>query len=225
MADKAQNLSPPYASFPAFINFLNKLRETTIPGRIDPSVFGKASGSIAYSILASLKFLKLISADGTPLPQFIALVNAADDERKPMLREMIQAGYPSLWDGSLDVTKATAGQFDEHIREEFDVKGSTVDKVATFFIQAAKAADLTISPHLAARRPVAGSASAGKSRKQRRSDAAEIDAPSATPTPPPAAAKALEYQLIDLMKREGIGDAEQEAIWTLVRFLTKPQAA
>jgi hypothetical protein len=34
----------------------------------------------------------------------------------------------------------------------------------------------------------------------------------------------LEYQLIDLLKRPGIGDAERNAIWTLVQFLaTKPE--
>lgn len=32
--------------------------------------------------------------------------------------------------------------------------------------------------------------------------------------------KALEYQLVDLLKLSGIGDAECDAIWTLVRFLT-----
>jgi hypothetical protein len=38
----------------------------------------------------------------------------------------------------------------------------------------------------------------------------------------------LEYQLIDLLKRPGIGDAERAAIWTLVQFLAgkpEPEAA
>ncbi|HEV2549754.1 MAG TPA: hypothetical protein VGU20_20740 [Stellaceae bacterium] len=38
----------------------------------------------------------------------------------------------------------------------------------------------------------------------------------------------LEYQLIDLLKRPGIGDAERDAIWTLVQFLAgkpEPEAA
>jgi hypothetical protein len=44
--------------------------------------------------------------------------------------------------------------------------------------------------------------------------------PSMPSVPAPSPAKALEYELVDLLKTEGIGDAESEAIWTLVRFLT-----
>jgi hypothetical protein len=38
--------------------------------------------------------------------------------------------------------------------------------------------------------------------------------------PPEPRAQPLEYQLIDLLKSDGIGEAESEAIWTLVRFLS-----
>jgi hypothetical protein len=223
MSEKPKNLSPPYATFPTFLNFINKLRDSQVPARIDPSVFGNASGSVSYSIIAALKALKLISAEGAPSAQFVAFIRAADDERKPMFQAILKSGYPTLWDGSIDLLSTTAGQFDEHIREEYDVKGSTVDKVATFFIQAAKYADLPISPHLAARKPTASSASSAKSRRQRRNGS---EGGEQTPSPPPSpamSAKALEYELIDLMKRDGIGDPERQAIWTLVQFLTTQQ--
>lgn len=58
-------------------------------------------------------------------------------------------------------------------------------------------------------------------------DGSGSDGDKGTPPPPPppppapqASVKELEYQLVDLLKREGIGEAESEAIWTLVRFLT-----
>lgn len=35
----------------------------------------------------------------------------------------------------------------------------------------------------------------------------------------------LEYQLVDLMKEEGIGESESQAIWTLVRFLSSRDKA
>ena len=73
MNDKPKKLSPPYATFPSFINFLNKLRDSSVPGRIDPSVFGNASGSISYSVIASLKYLKLIDDDGLPSSKFVEL--------------------------------------------------------------------------------------------------------------------------------------------------------
>jgi hypothetical protein len=43
-------------------------------------------------------------------------------------------------------------------------------------------------------------------------------APAAAPAPK-AAGKPLEYELIDLLDREGVGAEEEAAIWTLVRFL------
>jgi hypothetical protein len=45
-----------------------------------------------------------------------------------------------------------------------------------------------------------------------------ISGPSAAPSA--ARAKALEYELVDLLKLDGIGESESQAIWTLVRFLT-----
>jgi hypothetical protein len=45
------------------------------------------------------------------------------------------------------------------------------------------------------------------------------------PPPPPPAPRVLEYELVDLLKMEGIGDEESAAIWTLVRFLTTKKKA
>lgn len=221
MGDSAKVMAPPYATFPSFVNFINKLRETTVTSRIDPSVFGKASGSIVYSTLAALKSLKLIEADGTPSQTFHSLVQATDEARKPIWEKIVKAGYPTLFGGSLDLTKATAGQFDEHIRDNYDASGSTVDKVAAFFIAAAQAGGIDLSHHLKARKATAASASAGKSKKQRRTVVEEEEIERRDPPPPPAPEpKALKYQLIDLMERDGIGQEEQTAIWTLVRYLS-----
>jgi len=223
LTEKTKNQSPPYATFPSFLNFINKLRETQVPSRIDPSVFGNASGSVSYSIIAALKSLGLIRADGTPEPRFIDFVKADDEARKGIMESIIALGYPTLSQGSINIRTTTAGQFDEHIREAYDVKGSTVDKVATFFIAAAKYAGMEISPHLAARKPTASSAASAKSRRQRKAGDIPPEPPLFSP-PPPAPAmsdKALEYKLVDLMKEDDIEEAERSAIWTLIQYLTK----
>jgi Family of unknown function (DUF5343) len=224
MAETAKTGAPPYATWAAFLNFLNKLRDTTIPSRIDPTVFGNASGSVTYSIIAALKFLKLINAEGDPSPLFLKLVKASDEDRKAVMAGIIKANYPTLFGGKIDITKATAGQFDEHIRDTYDAQGSTVDKIAAFFIAASQYAAIDLSPHIKARKPTAASASAGKSRKQRRTAGDEPEDRDPPPALTPSETKALEYQLIDLMKVEGIGQPEQDAIWTLVRFLTTKKA-
>lgn len=221
MNDKPKTLSPPYATFSAFINFLNKLRETVIPSRIDPSVFGNASGGLSYSIISSLKFLKLINDAGTPSKEFIALVKASDEARPALLKDIVENGYPTLFKSGVDLTTMTAGQFDEHIRTEFGASGSTVDKIALFFTGASKMAGIPLSAHLLARKPVATSLSAKKSAKQRRRDNEE---PSGEydddPPPAPQTTKALEYQLIDLMSEPDIDDTVKQSIWSLVQYLT-----
>jgi hypothetical protein len=225
MAEPTKFQCPPYATFPTFINFLNKLRDTTVPSRIDPSVFGNASGSISYSIIASLKSLKLIGPDGVPTQQFIDLVNADDEARKPRLRAAMVNAYPTLLDGNFDITKATSGQFDEHLRDRYEAKGSTIDKVAAFFIAAANYADVPLSQLIKDRKPLSPSASSGKSRKQRK-QIADPYAPPPPPafTPPPVTEKALEYKLVDLMTEAMDKPDVMQAIITVVTFLKAREA-
>ena len=225
MVDKAKTTSPPYATFSALISFINKLRDATIPSRIDPSVFGNASGSLSYSIIASLKYLKLINDAGAPTQEFIALVKASDDDRASHWKKIMERGYPSLFSTNVDLTTMTAGQFDEHLREEFGVSGSTVDKVALFFIAGAKVAGVPLSPLLLARKPVATSSTAKKSAKQRKRDIVDDDDVVDDPPPPPVAQpKALEYQLIDLMSEPDIDEEVKKSIWSLVQFLMARKA-
>jgi hypothetical protein len=235
MAEITKYPCPPYATFSPLLNFINKLRDTQVPSRIDPSVFGNASGSLSYSIIAALKVLKLIATDGTPTIAFMALVDADDDTRKELLRAALPAAYPTFFDGSFDIKKVTAGQFDEHIRDRYDAKGSTIDKVASFFIAAANYADVEISQLIKDRKPISSSASSGRSRKQRKQAREETgggaaNTGGATINPTAAASQPLEYQLVDLLKDDSITEDERGAIWTLVQFLTtkkkaaKPQA-
>lgn len=225
MSEKSKMGPPPYATWTSFVSFLNKLRDTTVPSRIDASVFGNASGSLSYSIIATLKFLKLIDANGVPSEAMNKLVNSSDEDRKPLIAKLVRENYPSFFSSEIDITRATAGQFDEHIRRTYDSSGSTVDKIAGFFIAAATFAGIELSALIKGRKQVATSATARQSKKQRK--AGDEGTGERDPPPPltPTEGKALEYQLIDLMKQEGIGSEEQAAIWTLVRFLTANQKA
>jgi hypothetical protein len=224
MNDTAKQLTPPYATYGQFIGFLNRLRETGVPSRIDPSVFGNASGA-AYSIISALKYLKLIDESGIPSKELVALVEATDDARGSLLKPLIQKSYPTFFKPPVHLTSMTAGQFDEHIRQEYGVSGSTVDKVALFFTAACKAADIPISTHVLNRKPIATSSAAKKSVKQRRRDSGE-EANDDPPPPPPSATtgKALEYQLIDLMSEPDIADEVKQSIWLLVQYLTARKA-
>jgi len=228
MSDKSKRASPPYATFPAFISFINRLRETGVPNKIDPSVFGNASGSLIYSVLASLKFLNLIDDNGVPSARFIEFVKASDEHRTKLLRQIITEGYPTLFKGDLDLANISAGQFDTHIRDEFDVEGSTIDKIAAFFLAAAKAAEIPVSTFLEKRRPISSSPSSKKSVQQRKKPEADEGEEDRPPPPPPIHAeiseKALEYRLVDLMS-EAAGKPEvMQAIITVITFLKTKNA-
>lgn len=225
MAEKQKPITPPYATYGSFTNFINKLRDTSVPSRIDASVFGNASGSVAYSTIAALKYLKLIDDEGTPSSAFVDLVKASDEDRVQILQKVIKNGYPSLFSGSLDLEKATAGQFDEHIRKEFDVSGSTVDKIAAFFLSAAKHAQITLSHHLLARKPIASSSGPRRSTRSKKRDSTEnAELPNSASSPAELITeKALEYRLVDLMSEAADDPDVMGAIITVITFLKTKQ--
>ncbi len=222
MSETDKKQTPPYAAFSSFMNFINGLRDSAIPNRIDASVFGNASGSVTYSVLASLKHLNLIDEEGRPSERFKQFVNATDAERVSLLADILKDGYPAIFSDKIDLASATSQQFDELIRDEYGVSGSTVDKIASFFIAASKMADMDLSPHILKRRPLAASRSSRKSSRQRKS---ENDAEPANadkykaPPPPPITEKQLEYRLVDLMA-DAAGDPEvMQAIIKVITFL------
>lgn len=225
MSDKAKKQSPPYSAFSSYISFTNRLRDTVVPSKIDPSVFGNASGSVIYSVIASLKFLNQIDESGTPSPEFIQFVKAPDNERPKLLREIMKQGYPTLFNGKIDLTNITANQFDTLIRDEYDVSGSTIDKIASFFIAAAKVAEIPLSTFLEKRTPIASSSSSKKSAQQRKKpDKPEANEHEDDDDPPPISEKALEYRLVDLMS-EAAGDPEvMAAIIKVITFLKTKNA-
>ncbi|WP_334150952.1 DUF5343 domain-containing protein [Hyphomicrobium sp.] len=226
MSDKPKKMAPPYATFPAFVGFINKLRDTGVPNRIDRSVFGNASGSVIYSVLASLTSLKMINEQGTPSQRFIDYVKASDEQRPMLLRQIVIDGYPSLFAPGMDLTNMTAGQFNEHIRDEFGVAGSTIDKIASFFLAAAKAADIPVSKHLETRTPIASSPSSRKSAQQRKKPdtSASEDSDHPTPPTPPISEKALEYRLVDLMTEAAADPEVMSAIIKVITFLKTKNA-
>lgn len=222
MADETISVSPPYATYKQFTSFINGLRETTIPSRIDRSVFGAMSGGTAYSLLSALKFLKLIDDSGTPQPLMRDLVEAEDAARKPVVLQMLQGAYPTFFEGSLDLSQASSGQFDEHIREQYKSKGSTIDKQALFFLNAAEDAGVAVSAHLKSRRPTASSPASRKKQSARKPEAAPTPTPAASPKV--EARKTLSHILTDLLDVNDMSESEMEAVWTLLRYQKRKEA-
>jgi hypothetical protein len=139
---------PAYVSYPSFIKFINGLRETHIPLQIDKSLMPTASGGQVSAMLAALRFLRLIDANGKPNDRMRQLVEAADEARKPILKSITESAYDFLFgDESFPLAKASGQQVAEKFRAQ-SLAGSTVAKAISFFLSLAKGCDIAVSPHV-----------------------------------------------------------------------------
>lgn len=173
--NKEQKRTPPVLAYRTFDNTLRTLKQA-IPSRIDRSVFRSQSGLGQTQILHALKFLSLINEDGVPSPKLAQLVKSEGAEHQKHLRDVLTASYPFLRDSAFDLKSATYKLLEERF-QKLGASGDTVRKCITFFIPAAKAAGIQLSPFI----PEVGKrvASNGKPRKPRQQR-------DATPPPPPA---------------------------------------
>lgn len=139
---------PPYVSFRTFQSFIDGLREHGVPGRIDRSLMQHLSGSNQSQLLSALQYLGLIDEHGVSAQRLQALVNASDDDRPGALADVLRESYPTLLAATdFSLTNATQLQFNEKIKG-LGATGDTVRKCGAFFLQAVKAADLSVSPRL-----------------------------------------------------------------------------
>lgn len=163
MSAESDQKTPPYASYRSFVNYLDHLRENQpLPSRIDKGVMSHLNYGTQQALIQALRVLGLVGKDDAPTPRLEKLVAAAEKERGPILAEMLQASYPYLWDGKIDLSRASPAEFDERLKEATGVGGSTVDKAAAFFIAVAKDAGTKLSPHLLKRKATAASSNGSK---------------------------------------------------------------
>ncbi len=171
-------IPPAYVSFNAFLSFINKLRETSVPHRIDRSLMGKQSGSLISALMAALKFFDLVDDAQRPTVLMRELVTVSDDERKVIFKQMFEQGYAAiLGDPDFHLESATTAQLTEKFRDA-GVSGSTIAKCIALFLNLAKAADITVSHHIKA--PTVPRPNGKKAVKGQAKRDAEIEADSST---------------------------------------------
>jgi hypothetical protein len=145
-SEKKRQIPPPYVAYRTFQNFLDSLR-VGMPNRIDRSLMGSMSGAIQGQLIATLKYLELVSPVGVPSEKLSALVKSEGVERKRNLLDILRASYRFLFSGGFDLMTATARQLEEQFTNA-GVSGETVRKCIAFFIAAAKEAEVPLSPYI-----------------------------------------------------------------------------
>ena len=148
---------PPYLSFSTFTSFLDSLRVSGVPTRIDRSIMASKSGSTQVLLLSAVRYLGLASENGIPTPDLERLVQSEGRQNQEVWHRVLTKAYSSLF--RLDLQRATTQQLSEALSKEGLSSQDTIRKALNFFSLAAKKAGIKLSPHI---KPYAGLRLAGR---------------------------------------------------------------
>ena len=168
----AHHTSPPYVSFATFKSLLHWLETEGVPHRFDRSFWrAKFSGTNGTQLVAALRFLGLLDVDD-PDPRLERLVHATTGDRKALLAELLRASY----DGVIfdELSRATPAMVREWFAA-YPVDGDTRRKAVSFFVNAAKEAEIPLSNAVGKMARSRGARSTGRSRPE--GDAPSRDGP------------------------------------------------
>jgi len=142
-----EKFQPPYMAWATFESIIENLSAQGLPDQIDRSLLRNRSGGDQAQFLRAARSFGLINAQGEPLDRFKTYVTEPD-KRRDILRQILTECYPnvvSLGNG------ATPAQLTNAFRT-FGIDGDTVRKAETFYLNAARQAEIEVSPHFKATR-------------------------------------------------------------------------
>lgn len=86
----------PYAPVSAFVEFLDKIADKSVPSRVDRGFLQRlnvAAGN-EWALLSALKFLGIIDAQGAPTTEYRRLLDSA--HRQDAMRNLVEVAYRPL---------------------------------------------------------------------------------------------------------------------------------
>jgi hypothetical protein len=184
--------TPVYAPYATLISALDNLRTHGIPstGIIDKSLWDTQSGAVQSQLLLAFRFLGFIDDQNRVLPVLPALVKASPDERKALLKPIIEQKYQSVI--SLGLATISQGQMEEAFRK-FEVSGSTLVRAIRFFVKACQECGIQISKRIADK---ARNTAVGVPRRRRANHSKRDSEESTPPAEEPPAATRIEDKLL-----------------------------
>jgi hypothetical protein len=147
--DKGRKHLPPYVSYRTFYNFVDRLHQQGTPQRIDRSYWsGILSGSTGPQLMAAMRFLNLVDANGKPTEHLKLLVPSEGDQRMQLIRGITAEAFSFVLRSNLDLSSATYAQLEECFANTFNLTDDVGRKCVKFFIAMASDAGMAISPHI-----------------------------------------------------------------------------
>jgi hypothetical protein len=145
-----QSTTPVYVPYPTLTSALDALRQHGIPrtGKIDKTIWDTQSGAVQGQLILGFRFLGLIDEHKAVLPALPPLVAASVEERKPILKKIIEDKYRDIL--SLDLMTISQGQLEEAFRK-FGISGSTLMRATRFFVKACSELDIPIAKRFSER--------------------------------------------------------------------------
>src|SRR5262249_19519153 len=143
-----------------------------IPPRIHRTLW-RQSGLIQGQLMGAYRFFGLIDEDDKPTAALEKFMKAPIELRPTVMSEMLKASYPEIM--GHDLTTTTIPILHELI-EKYNVGGATKKKAVTFFLQAAKYANVPLSNFIQTR-------SSGPRRRRVRNGEEVQDESPANPKP------------------------------------------
>lgn len=180
---EAAQFVPPYISFAQLVNVLDRMKNEGVPARVDRSYLGSWSGAAQGQFLKAARSLELLDEHGRPTETLKRLVSEPD-ERPAIVASILRAKYPEALALGQDATQA---QLDEVFRNYDGISGSTTRKAITFYLHAAKFAQMPTSPFFKAGRASSGGGRSGTAsrRSAARAKPESQNGSGQTPPPPP----------------------------------------
>jgi hypothetical protein len=149
--EKGRKHLPPYVSYRTFHNFMQQLQQR-MPSRIDRSYWGDIlSGSNGTQLMAALRFLNLVDANGKPMERLKPFASARGEQRAQLLQEIAQDAFDFVFKSSLDLESATYSQLEEVFHNTFQLTDDVSRKCVKFFIAMAADAGMALSPFITKR--------------------------------------------------------------------------
>ncbi len=199
--DTAAKANPPYISFATFKTFISDLKDQGVPPHIDKHVWRhRFAGNVGPYLISTLRFLGLLTPNDDSTDELKAFADAYGTDRwRDQLGNAIRRGYAPVL--ALDLKTIAAGHLTDFFGQTYELESHTLRKAVTFFIHAAKDANLDLSPRIlkttrsVAPRQRSVSANGSKPKKEKEKDTGS-ETPDRPPVPPVGSAVASWHQML-----------------------------